>query len=87
MNFSVVALNTQTKTAKLITPTSNRPPPSKNVCKNWLLILPGGAVIQLTPVNYAKIFLALGVTCTLCTPWLRPQTALKVDSQKMSEKI
>ena len=64
--FLVVALNTQAKTAKLTNLTLQRSPSTKNV---FLLCLgAGGGALITYPYKLRHTFLALGCTCTQCTP-------------------
>jgi len=67
----VVVINTQTKTAELTIPTHQlSSTQQKYFLKIPLLALPvDGVHLQLSPINYAQIFFALGFCMgTQCTP-------------------
>jgi len=67
MTFLVVAIGTQSKTAKLLTtPTFHPSPPSKNFLEKFTSCSAWGVHLQLTRTNYANFFL------TQCTPLAMP---------------
>jgi len=85
MTFLVVALNRQAKTAKLTTLTLQPSLPAK-FPQNWLLALPGGALITY-PYKLRQFFLDLGVHVHPVHPLATPmsRTAVRDSHLQIAE--